>query len=68
MTTSVMINPVRYVRIALFTTISGWTEKAVRMKIEEGVWIEGREYKRAPDGNITIDIQGYERWVEKGQA
>lgn len=44
--------------------MTDWSEKAVRRKIEDGVWIEGREYHRAPDGNIVIDIMGYNRWAE----
>lgn len=54
----------RYVRISAFERITGYTEKAVRRKIEDGVWMEGREYRRAPDGNLLIDMEGYQRWVE----
>jgi hypothetical protein len=55
--------PCRYIRIPAFAQISGYTEKAIHRKIEEGVWIEGRQYHRAPDGRLLIDIQGYEEWV-----
>lgn len=58
----------RYVRLTLFEKLTGYTQKAVRRKIETGVWIEGREYRRAPDGHIIVDLQGYERWVEKSAA
>lgn len=58
----------RYIRIALFTAQTGWTEKAVRRKIEDGVWVQGREYRRAPDGALLIDVEGYEKWVEGGAA
>jgi hypothetical protein len=58
----------RYIRIPFFCQQTGWTEKAVRRKIEDGVWIAGREYKKAPDGAILIDVEGYERWVEGGKA
>lgn len=53
----------RFVRIALAATLTGYTEKAIRRKIEEGVWIEGREYVRAPDGAILIDMTAYEKWA-----
>lgn len=59
---------VRYVRIPRFCEITGWTVKAVERKIEDGVWVEGREYRRAPDRNILIDMKGYDRWVEDGKA
>lgn len=54
----------RYVRIKKFADLTGYTEPAVQAKINKGVWIEGREYRRAPDGAVLIDIEGYERWVE----
>ena len=31
----------RFVRIALVAQLTGYTEKAIRRKIEEGVWLEG---------------------------
>lgn len=54
----------RYVRLPLFEQITGYSQKAVRRKIEEGVWLEGKQYRRAPDGRILIDMDGYEKWVE----
>ena len=64
----VVLHPANYVTIKLFVTISGLTEKAIRRKIEDGKWVEGREYRRSPDGGIFISIKGYERWVEKAAA
>ena len=58
----------RYVLIKQFCSITGYTDKAVRRKIQEGVWIEGREYRRAPDGHIMMDWEGYKRWVEGEKA
>jgi hypothetical protein len=37
----------RYVRLPVFARETGYTEKAVRAKIQKGVWVEGREYRRA---------------------
>lgn len=54
----------RYVLISKFCADSGYSEKAVRRKIEEGVWLENQQYRRAPDGRIMIDVEGVERWVE----
>lgn len=58
----------RYVRVRKFTELTGYTEKAIYRKIEDGVWMLGREYRRAPDGCICIDIEGFERWVEGDAA
>ena len=57
----------RYVQLAKFCEASGYTEKAVRRKIEDGVWIANRHYRKAPDGHIMIDVRGFERWVEGQQ-
>lgn len=51
------------VRIKKFVMMSGYTEKAVRKKIERGDWLEGYEYHRSTNGEITIYIPGYERWA-----
>ena len=56
--------PARYVRVPLFEALTGYSVKAVERKIASGAWMEGREFKRAPDGHILVDLKGYERWVE----
>ncbi|BDT66478.1 hypothetical protein os1_06410 [Comamonadaceae bacterium OS-1] len=43
---------------------TGYSQKAVRKKIETGVWLEGHEYRRAPDNRIVIDMEGFEKWVK----
>ncbi|MET0218057.1 MAG: hypothetical protein ABW205_09050 [Burkholderiales bacterium] len=53
-----------YVQIHRFCELTGYTEKAVRLKISEGVWLEGREYRKAPDKHVLISLEGYARWVE----
>ncbi len=54
----------KYVIIKRFAELTGYTEKAVRRKIEDGVWLERREYLRAPDGRILMDLEGFQRWAE----
>lgn len=34
--------------IEKFCEMTGYSRKAVEKKIEHGVWLEGREYHRAP--------------------
>ena len=66
--TDTVLQSTRYVRLNHFERLTGYTQKAVRRKIESGVWVEGREYRRAPDGHIIVDLQGYHQWVEKSAA
>lgn len=61
---TVTVQPARYVTISLAAAVTGYTEKAIERKIEDGVWLEGKEWKRAADGRILIDLEGYSRWVE----
>lgn len=60
----------RYVTISKFAELSGYTEDAVRSKISCGMWLDGVQYKRAPDNRILVDIEEYERWVggDRGPA
>jgi hypothetical protein len=55
-----------YVTIQLAAMITGLTEKAIRRKIEDGKWIDGREIRRSPDGGVFISMKGYQQWVESG--
>lgn len=56
-----------YVLIAKFCELTGYTQRAVELKIERGVWIEGREWIKAPDGHRLISIRGYAQWAEGNQ-
>lgn len=53
-----------YVTIARASELSGYTEYAIRAKIHRGVWLEGRVWRRAPDGRILISLGGLKAWVE----
>lgn len=58
----------RYVTISKFATESGYSEDAIRTKIRDGIWREGQEWRKAPDGRVLVDVEGYYRWVEAGKA
>ncbi|MGN6589320.1 MAG: excisionase [Sphingomicrobium sp.] len=62
------VAPAPYVTVALAAIITGLSEKAIRRKIEDGKWIEGREFRRSPDGGIFISVKGYQQWVERTAA
>jgi hypothetical protein len=61
---AVIVSTARYVLLPLAQSVTGYTVKAMERKIERGDWQEGRVWRRAPDGHVCIDLQGYEKWVE----
>ena len=60
---SIAVAPARFIRPAKFEAITGYTVEAIQTKIKRGVWLESREFVRAPDGNILLDLQGYYLWA-----
>lgn len=56
----------RYLTIRKFAAESGYSENAIRSKIHDGIWMQDKVWKKAPDGRILIDVEGYHEWVESG--
>ena len=56
---------VRYVQLRKFAEMAGYTEATIRGKIQRGEWRQGHEYRRAPDGGLLIDLEGYDTWVQR---
>lgn len=54
----------RYVTIALAAASYGWTEKAIRRRMESGVWLENVHWRKTPNGGIVIDTKAVNQWVE----
>ncbi|MDX8384166.1 MAG: hypothetical protein R8M45_08795 [Ghiorsea sp.] len=54
---------VNWVTISKFCESSGYSENAVHLKRRDGVWLEGKIWKKAKDGRILISLQDYELWV-----
>jgi len=57
---------VRFKTIKQFSAESGYSEAAIRSKIQDGTWLKGSVWRRAPDKRILIDVYGFEDWVERG--
>ena len=64
MSDKIQIAPARYCMIKVASVATGLTEKAIRRKIEDGVWVEKVHYRRAADGHVFIDMRAFEQWVE----
>lgn len=58
-----MSNMLRYVLINKLAEMSGYTEKAIRRKIERGELVEGTHFLRSPDGRLQFDLEEWGKWV-----
>ena len=47
---------------------SGYTESAIRSKIADGIFAEGKHYIKSPDGRIQFRVDEYIRWVESSST
>lgn len=59
-----MSNASQWVLIRRFAEVTGYSENAVRHKVKNGTWIQGRIWRKAPDGRIFLNLTEFERWVE----
>lgn len=58
-----VVHPGAVVTVPAAAAIFGLSEGAIRKRIARGLWLEGREWKRAPDGGIWIITGGVKQWV-----
>ena len=58
----------QWILINRFAELSGYSENAVRHKVKDGTWFEGRVWRKAPDGRIFVNLAEFERWVESGKS
>lgn len=54
----------KYITVKRFAELSGFSENAIRGKIQRGDWLENRVWKHTPTGGLVIMLEGYYRWVE----
>jgi hypothetical protein len=55
-----MIN-LDFVTIKKMAILTGYTEKAIRRKIQSGVW---DFFVKAPDNHVLISLEGFHKWVK----
>jgi len=58
----------KWLTIRKFAAETGYSEDAIRSKIERGEWLEGHVWKKAPDGRVLINVEGFESWVENNRV
>jgi hypothetical protein len=53
----IVVAPAPYVVMPTASAITGLSQKAIRHKIEEDVWLEEREFVRGSNGHICISTR-----------
>ncbi len=46
-----------------FSELTGYSLEAIKGKINNGVWIEGMIWHKAPDGRRMLDMEAYDKWA-----
>lgn len=54
-----------WIKVSQFCEMSGYTPKAVERKRQAGVWPEGVVWTLAPDGNVHVNWEAYQAWVQR---
>lgn len=53
----------KWVLLTKLAADTGYTEAALRQKIQRGDFIEGVHWRHSPDGRIQFNMEAYEQWV-----
>jgi len=61
--TPIYVAPARRCLAVIASAALGYTLKALDRKREEGYWLEGVHWHRAPDGRIFYDIEEITAWA-----
>lgn len=59
---------IKHILLKKFCEITGYTEQAIRKKINRGEWVEGVHFSRSGDSKIKVNIERYERWCQGESA
>jgi len=54
----------KWITITKMSSISGYSENAIRAKIKRGVWLMGKHWRKAPDNRILLCPKEIDAWVE----
>lgn len=53
-----------WVLIKKITELIGYTDDAIRAKIARGIWLEGKHWRKAPDGRLMFNLEAIQKWIE----
>lgn len=53
-----------WIKLKRFEQLTGYSANAVHCKRKKGVWKEGDIWRKAPDGNVLVHFESFQKWVE----
>ncbi|WP_377153615.1 excisionase [Roseateles sp. UC29_93] len=66
-TSSAYVSPLRWIKLDQYCTLSGDTRDAVHARRRKGQWHDGMQCRVGPDGNLWINPEEVNKWVESSQ-
>lgn len=54
----------KWVLINKVIELIGYTDDAIRSKIQKGVWQYGVHWTKAPDGRLMFNLEAIHKWIE----
>lgn len=55
----------KWIKLVKYCEVTGDTPDAFQARRRRGVWIEGLQFTKAPDGTIWINTDEVDKWVEQ---
>lgn len=52
-----------FVTISKLSDITGYSQDAIRKKIQRGQWLKDVHWKKAPDGRNLMNVEAIEQWI-----
>jgi len=54
--------PLVWVTLQVYAASSGYSVGALRQKMRRGQFIEGKHFRRAPDGRVLMNVEECQKW------
>lgn len=56
----------KWVKLKKYCELSGDTINGAHAKRKKGLWLDGRQCKLGPDGNLWVNLLEIDKWIENG--
>jgi hypothetical protein len=64
----VFLGPNDWCMAHIAAAVLGYTPKAIERKREQGVWVEGVHWRKAPDGHVFVSLSAVSKWIASRPA